>query len=413
MNKSGGRIFFFTNEVEIPFVEAEIANLALNFKQVFVYAFTKGNKLQFPENVLIREADYSGYSTSKVLFSDFFSVIRLSLIEIVKTPAYILYPSRYIKAISGLLRCFYLADEFRKTNEQIEKSDVFYSFWFNQWATVLALLKHRGIINKFYSRAHGTDLYEYRVPGTKAIPFRWYQLKQVTKVLSVSEKGMAYLKQKFGQYKEKIQSCYLGTADHGPGPFNEKDVFTIVSCAHVRNIKRIHLIPEIIKRIGFRIKWIHIGNENSASADPAVALYAKNRDELKRMDNVIVESKEKMTNREIFDFYKTTGVNLFISVSETEGLPVTMMEAISLGIPVLSTDVGGCSEIVNESTGILIEKEFDPAAVSALIKQFRESRKNSVEFRSQVREFWKNNFDGAVNFLSFLEAIETDSQVIR
>ena len=44
-------------------------------------------------------------------------------------------------------------------------------------------------------------------------------------------------------------------------------------------------------------------------------------------------------------------VDLFLTVSANEGIPVSIMEAQSFGIPVIATDVGGISEIVNNVNG--------------------------------------------------------------
>jgi glycosyltransferase involved in cell wall biosynthesis len=89
-------------------------------------------------------------------------------------------------------------------------------------------------------------------------------------------------------------------------------------------------------------------------------------------------------------------------VSETEGLPVSMMEAISFGVPILATDVGGCNEIVTIETGILIPKDFQPELVAMEISKFKDSQKNEIVFRQNVKEFWKKNFECSNNFKQFL-----------
>jgi glycosyltransferase involved in cell wall biosynthesis len=38
-------------------------------------------------------------------------------------------------------------------------------------------------------------------------------------------------------------------------------------------------------------------------------------------------------------------------------LPCVILEALCCGLPVVSSNVGGISEVVNESNGILVEKE--------------------------------------------------------
>jgi glycosyltransferase involved in cell wall biosynthesis len=58
--------------------------------------------------------------------------------------------------------------------------------------------------------------------------------------------------------------------------------------------------------------------------------------------------------------------DLFVLASDHEGLPVTVMEALTLGVPVVATAVGGLPEIVDESNGILVPPG-DPAALAAAI----------------------------------------------
>ena len=51
--------------------------------------------------------------------------------------------------------------------------------------------------------------------------------------------------------------------------------------ARVRNIKRIHLLADLIKQVDFPIKWIHIGSENLKSTDITVDFYLKCKEEIK------------------------------------------------------------------------------------------------------------------------------------
>jgi len=58
------------------------------------------------------------------------------------------------------------------------------------------------------------------------------------------------------------------------------------------------------------------------------------------------------------DREKTLGVlrnsDVFVLVSKWEGLPITVLEAMSVGLPIISSDVGGVSEAVDANNGILI-----------------------------------------------------------
>ncbi len=56
----------------------------------------------------------------------------------------------------------------------------------------------------------------------------------------------------------------------------------------------------------------------------------------------------------------------FVLASNNEGLPVALMEALALGLPVVATEVGGVPEAIDASNGILIPAR-DPAALADAI----------------------------------------------
>jgi glycosyltransferase involved in cell wall biosynthesis len=93
-------------------------------------------------------------------------------------------------------------------------------------------------------------------------------------------------------------------------------------------------------------------------------------------------------------------VNIFrecdflVSSSHYENMPVVISEAFSCGLPVLSTDVGGIREHVNESNGLLIPKN-DELALEYGLNQMLNSCRN---FRTEtIRDYALKNFSpGAV-----------------
>jgi len=82
------------------------------------------------------------------------------------------------------------------------------------------------------------------------------------------------------------------------------------------------------------------------------------------------------------------------------------MEAISFGIPVLATDVGGCREIVNNQTGILIKPSLTSESVAEKLKYFTFSELNNERFREGVREFWMQNFCAYQNYIKMFDIID-------
>jgi glycosyltransferase involved in cell wall biosynthesis len=56
--------------------------------------------------------------------------------------------------------------------------------------------------------------------------------------------------------------------------------------------------------------------------------------------------------------------DLFVSSSVTEGLPVSLLEAMSVGLPALVTDVGGMGEIARLSGSVTLVPASDPAGMA-------------------------------------------------
>lgn len=393
--------YFFVDDIASSFVQTELQNLATKFNKVVVV--TKSGNSQNDSNFEFVSLSYQKMNSFNNFFSNFFLIVKIYVSDLDLKNLSINF--NFIKhKLSSINRAVYLANLLNDTCE-IEKGAVYYSFWMNEWASVLSILKQKNKISGFVSRIHGADLYEERVPVFKKLVLRKFQLQNVSKVFSISNKGGHYLKDKYRNFKNKIFTSYLGTNDFGPGYFDKNHVFTIVSVAKVRNIKRIYMIPEILMNINFPVKWIHIGDENLSSNDSTIQTYLNNKKLLKSKPNIEVVTLGNTTNEQVLQFYKSNNVNLFISVSETEGLPISMMEAMSFGIPILSTNVGGCSEIVNETTGVLIEKNFDVMVAANKILEIKNSKLNSEESRLKIREYWKANFSNETNFNSFIDQL--------
>jgi glycosyltransferase involved in cell wall biosynthesis len=86
-------------------------------------------------------------------------------------------------------------------------------------------------------------------------------------------------------------------------------------------------------------------------------------------------------------YYSINTVDLFINVSSSEGVPVSIMEAMSFGIPVIATAVGGTPEIVSEKTGWLIEPGISRQELAAKISAIA-GRDDLELIRKAARDEW-------------------------
>ncbi|HEY3323576.1 MAG TPA: glycosyltransferase family 4 protein [Planctomycetota bacterium] len=67
-----------------------------------------------------------------------------------------------------------------------------------------------------------------------------------------------------------------------------------------------------------------------------------------------------------------TCADLYVNSSLTEGISISILEAMSLGLPVVATNVGGTPSIVDESNGLLVPARDAPALCAAMLRLVRD-----------------------------------------
>jgi glycosyltransferase involved in cell wall biosynthesis len=111
-------------------------------------------------------------------------------------------------------------------------------------------------------------------------------------------------------------------------------------------------------------------------------------------------------NQEIMQHYKENPVDLFVNVSSTEGgAPVAIQEAISCGIPVIATAVGGNPEVVLEKNGILLDPNPKPRDIAAALFRIWDDPQQAAQMKQESRQVWQRNYDADVNFRLFADRL--------
>ncbi len=77
--------------------------------------------------------------------------------------------------------------------------------------------------------------------------------------------------------------------------------------------------------------------------------------------------------------------NAFVLSSDSECCPMTVLESIATGLPVVSTDVGGVGEIVKDA-GILVEKGNEEELAQAMIKMCKDVNTYKIMSSNAQRE---------------------------
>lgn len=277
---------------------------------------------------------------------------------------------------------------------------VFYSYWLSTSALSLALLKEDNPAVFAVSRAHRGDLYEYtHIP--EYLPLQKKVISKLNQVYVISNDGKNYLTEKHGyEINSKLSIERLGTLHaEGVAKPSKDQVLRIATCSFLSPVKRIHLLIEALMHIkDIEIEWRHLGDGIL-------------RDEIEKLikklpENVNAKIMGSLANKEVVKNYINKPVDLFINVSESEGVPVSIMEAFSCGIPVIATNVGGTAELINNSNGVLVDKDVTSKQLAETIKYFYlldDGKKGAL--RSNALSMWDETYNADKNYSRFTQLL--------
>lgn len=279
-----------------------------------------------------------------------------------------------------------------------------YSYWLYITARVAIELKEKNFLSydpKLISRAHGYDLYE-DITKYSFLPERDFIFSNLDFIFPVSECGSNYLMEKHEKYTNKIETKYLGTLQTHFKNAKSSETLHIISVSAVRPLKRLNLILRsisILQDQGLNIKWTHFGDG---------AMLNVIKDEAKNnLKPGTFNFPGYIKNSDLMRWYEDNPIDLFVNVSESEGIPVSIMEAVSLGIPVLATDVGGTNEIViNKYNGLLINKNADAIDIGNSIKYIMNlTLKEYQDLCNNSLSIWEDKFSALKNYEDFAKRL--------
>lgn len=291
-------------------------------------------------------------------------------------------------------------------------ADVIYGFWLNYYALAFVLERSelkQGENDPFLCcRAHGYDLYNERRAGGRQ-PFHDVLGNGLDEIFFVSDEGKSYFERNFTKPDKKraaLVTSYLGVHPQVSAPIIDKHEFTgtltIVSCSSVIPLKRVNLIAEGIAASGIKdCRWVHFGDGPSLSEVKAIA----------DGFGIKTEFMGYRSNSEVLSWLSKGAADVFITTSSTEGLPVSVQEALYFGLPVIATDVGGMAELF-DGNGVLLNANPTPAEVGEALKLILSALKsNSWKLMARSsRSLWEQRFDSEVIGPKFAQQLAEETR---
>lgn len=379
---------------DTAFIQHEIRQLSEAFDKVLVFSFVsaQGERFPLPDNVeyvgALSELPKKG-SLEALLAPALARKVSMAIVREFRWSSDAHYRKLTVgNALTGAR--FALGIQKALAARGLEDSDVtVYSFWAANSALALPFLPTR--YPKVF-RMHGHDLYDYL--GLH-LPLRASLFASADKVLPISEAGEEHLRQRFHDLLDldKVEVLRLGTADGGVRPKKPTGTgrpIEVVSCSSVNEGKRVGSILEALQLASATrpVSWSHFG-----SGPLSQELLQKVEASADRFPNLRVDLRGHVPNEDVLAHYAQNYVDVFVNLSDSEGVPVAVMEALSFGIPVVATDVGGTSEIVGEEkgTGVLVRRRPDPHEVVSAIDRVLEEEQSF-----DPRAYWSQVADASI-----------------
>lgn len=398
------------------FLDTELPYLCSAFDTVIIIPRYLPNKIEriergLPKNVKINTSLLYKRETSTDNILYYFHSILLTI-----TSRYfyaeIFKNLRIIRNFTDFIRIFGYLSEALKTREWVNdyaqqtnidlSKTVFYTYWLNSATTGIGVAKKRYPEIKLVSRAHRGDLYEEH-HDLPYFPYRYETLSLLNRLYLISEHGCNYLTQKYPQFQGKFDLARLGVEDPGFSTKSSPDgIFRVLSCSYITQVKRIDLLIRGLKELCQKhpkesFEWTHIG-------------YGPLKEQMEETAKKCLPSNMSFSFLgyipDVISFYQNNQVDAFINVSTSEGIPVSIMEAQSCGIPVIGTAVGGTPEIVSNDVGILLSENPTPQEIADAIWELKCNSDELDLLRKNSKSNWDRKYNAKRNYQIFASELK-------
>lgn len=386
------------------FLEEEVQYWAedIRFKVGIYPAKISEIERKIPKNIIILKSRKKGlnlFSFFLLIFQSFFWREIYYLIKSKKISI-----KNLLRAIKygGLIYQSYINLKYQKYNPE-----VYYSYWADYYSYGALLLKEERNI-KVITRMHGYDLYEH-LYLKNYVPYKRYFLKKYDRVFLLSENAKKYVLENYGLNPKKIKINPLGVKVSDEilhyKTVDKLIILNILSISNIIKLKRIDKIIDTLSKFSLEnrnltINWHHYG---SGECENIIKDYAKKK---LIYNNIHYIFKGAVDNTVLLNKIKNTNYDLIINSSESEGVPVSLMEAMARGIIPIAPDIGGISSLVNNLNGYLISKEAKVEEIYyALRKYIYLDKVEKMNKKKLAIEKVKNCYNSELNYRNLIDDI--------
>jgi len=125
--------------------------------------------------------------------------------------------------------------------------------------------------------------------------------------------------------------------------------------------------------------------------------------DIKKLPKTVIALKRTESIKQLSEYYSMA--DIFINPTLEDNFPTTNLEALACGTPIITFNTGGSPEVVDISTGIIIQKSDSIGLLNAILSMNNQFKKNNSFF---CRNKAVNNFDKKNMYQKYLQLYQSN-----
>lgn len=268
-----------------------------------------------------------------------------------------------------------------------EEHTTLYSFWMSYDGFAAALSKRRHPDAHAVARGHHFDINKDYNPMNPYLMKRFLG-ETLDAIYPISLDALNCLNACADLPPEKLHVLALGSlggeaTERFDPPFYQEGILRLVSCAAVIERKQLPVLVDALAGWqGGPVRWLHMGG---GPDEQAVRAYAQQ----KLGDRIQWEITGMVDHERVARYYAEQPFDIFVNTSRSEGVPVSIMEAMRAGILIVAPEINGIPEMVDESFGLLYSPSTDADALRAALERIAAlPREKALAMRKAAQARW-------------------------
>ena len=388
------------------FIESEVHYWAkTGFDNVYILPEISPTQVvrYFPkELIILQRFEVSSYSKLFILlFIVFYPLFWKEIFYLIKSNS--LNIANIINAVKAVFATKVREKQLKHSLKKIDGDILIYSYWNDADCYAACELKNKNKIKAVVSRSHRYDLYEdFR--ENAYMPLKHQYSEKITKVFLLTKSASNYYNRTYGYPNNVLDVASLGVFLPEKTLVYSKSggvlrVLSVSSCIPIKRVdKIIDALNVFSKANHIEVQWTHIGNG---------VLFEKLKQQAEEIgENALFKYNFVgfLPNAEVKQLLSQQNFDLFVNASESEGVPVSIMEAMSYGIPVIAPNVGGISDIVNDLNGKLLSSNPSVKEIADAMREVYYSS-SYQSYRENAFLMVKENYNADSNYINFIKKL--------